>query len=401
MKFNYQARTEDGQIQSGVVEASSREVAIDLLQKQDLYVTLLEEMGASPAYARKIVLFGGVSRKDVVLFSRQLSIMFKAKVSLVESLAVLSEQAQNLDLKEKIMIISEDVEGGTAFSEALTKHPKLFSPFYIAMVKAGEAAGKLSESLDYLAEHLEREYYLTSKIKGAMVYPALILSFSVLVLMIMILFVIPNLITVLEETGQELPFITSLVISFTNIAKKWFGLFLIAEIGFFAYIFRYYKTKKGKRFFDKLSLKIPSVGSFLKMLYVSRFAENLSTLISGGLPIAQALGITAEIVGNSAYQEVIFKSREAVKRGDSLSSSLRTAPDIFPPMFCQMVLVGEKTGTLDRSLLEIVGFYQSETERAIESLLSILEPAMIMFLGLIVGGLMFSVMMPMYQVMSF
>ena len=401
MKFNYQARTEDGQIQSGVVEASSREVAIDLLQKQDLYVTLLEETGASPAYARKIVLFGGVSRKDVVLFSRQLSIMFKAKVSLVESLAVLSEQAQNLDLKEKIMIISEDVEGGTAFSEALTKHPKLFSPFYIAMVKAGEAAGKLSESLDYLAEHLEREYYLTSKIKGAMVYPALILSFSVLVLMIMILFVIPNLITVLEETGQELPFITSLVISFTNIAKKWFGLFLIAEIGLFAYIFRYYKTKKGKRFFDKLSLKIPSVGSFLKMLYVSRFAENLSTLISGGLPIAQALGITAEIVGNSAYQEVIFKSREAVKRGDSLSSSLRTAPDIFPPMFCQMVLVGEKTGTLDRSLLEIVGFYQSETERAIESLLSILEPAMIMFLGLIVGGLMFSVMMPMYQVMSF
>ena len=401
MKFNYQARTEDGQIQSGVVEASSREVAIDLLQKQDLYVTLLEEMGASPAYARKIVLFGGVSRKDVVLFSRQLSIMFKAKVSLVESLAVLSEQAQNLDLKEKIMIISEDVEGGTAFSEALTKHPKLFSPFYIAMVKAGEAAGKLSESLDYLAEHLEREYYLTSKIKGAMVYPALILSFSVLVLMIMILFVIPNLITVLEETGQELPFITNLVISFTNIAKKWFGLFLIAEIGFFAYIFRYYKTKKGKRFFDKLSLKIPSVGSFLKMLYVSRFAENLSTLISGGLPIAQALGITAEIVGNSAYQEVIFKSREAVKRGDSLSSSLRTAPDIFPPMFCQMVLVGEKTGTLDKSLLEIVGFYQSETERAIESLLSILEPAMIMFLGLIVGGLMFSVMMPMYQVMSF
>ena len=401
MKFNYQARTEDGQIQSGVVEASSREVAIDLLQKQDLYVTLLEEMGASPAYARKIVLFGGVSRKDVVLFSRQLSIMFKAKVSLVESLAVLSEQAQNLDLKEKIMIISEDVEGGTAFSEALTKHPKLFSPFYIAMVKAGEAAGKLSESLDYLAEHLEKEYYLTSKIKGAMVYPALILSFSVLVLMIMILFVIPNLITVLEETGQELPFITSLVISFTNIAKKWFGLFLIAEIGFFAYIFRYYKTKKGKRFFDKLSLKIPSVGSFLKMLYVSRFAENLSTLISGGLPIAQALGITAEIVGNSAYQEVIFESREAVKRGDSLSSSLRTAPDIFPPMFCQMVLVGEKTGTLDRSLLEIVGFYQSETERAIESLLSILEPAMIMFLGLIVGGLMFSVMMPMYQVMSF
>ncbi len=401
MNFNYQARTEDGQIQSGVVEASSREVAIDLLQKQDLYVTVLEEAGRSPAYAKKISIFGGISRKDVVLFSRQLSIMFKAKVSLVEALGVLSEQTQNSDLKEKIMIISEEVEGGTAFSEALSRHPKLFSLFYIAMVKAGEASGKLSESLDYLAEHLERDYYLNSKIKGAMIYPALILSFSVLVLMVMILFVIPNLITVLEETGQELPFITSLVISFTEIAKKWFGLFFIIGLGLLLYVFRYYKTKKGKRFFDSLSLKIPSIGYFLKMVYISRFAENLSTLISGGLPIAQALGITAEIVGNSVYQEIIFESREAVKKGDSLSSSLRTAPDIFPPMFCQMVLVGEKTGTLDRSLLDIVSFYQNETERAIEDLLSVLEPVMIMFLGLVVGGLMFAVLMPMYQMMSF
>ena len=401
MKFNYQARTQDGQVQGGVVEASSREVAIGLLQKQDLYVTVLEEISKPPIYAKRITIFETISRKDVVLFSRQLSIMFKSKVPLVEALQVLGEQNQNPDLKDKILTISEEVEGGTVLSTALAQHPKLFSSFYIAMVKAGEASGKLSESLNYLADHLEREYHLMSKVKGAMVYPILILLFAIMVVIVMVFFVIPNLTKVLEETGQEMPFITSIVISFTEFVKKWFWLGLIISLAFIFYIIRYSRSEEGKRFFDGLFLKTPSLGSFLKMLYLSRFAENLSTLISGGLPIAQSLDITADIIGNSVYREVIFNAREGVKKGDSVSSVLRLAPEIFPPMFCQMVLVGEKTGTLDRSLMDMVDFYQKETERMVETMLSVLEPAMIMFLGVVVGGLMFAILTPLYKMMSF
>jgi len=249
MKFNYQARTQDGQVQNGVVEASSGEVAIDLLQRQNLYVTLLEEASKPPVYAKKITLFEKISRRDIVLFSRQLAIMFRSKVPLIEALQVLAEQeVGNLDMREKILTISDEVEGGTSFSDALAQFPKMFSSFYIAMIKAGEASGKLSESLDYLAAHLESEYRLTSKIQGAMIYPALVLGFVVLVLFAMVFFVIPNIVTVLEETGQEMPFITLLVINMTDFIRSWFLLIAAAVVGVFVYLARYYKSKEGKMF---------------------------------------------------------------------------------------------------------------------------------------------------------
>ena len=401
MQFNYQTRNKEGQIQTGTVEASSREAAIILLQKQGLYITLLEEIGGGPVYTKKITIFESIPKKDIVLFSRQLSIMFKSKVSLVEALEVLAVQNQNINFKEKIIKLSEEVRGGTSFSNALSQHPKVFSSFYISMVKAGEASGKLSESLGYLAKHVEREYHLMSKIKGAMVYPVLILFFSLIVLLLMVFFVIPNLTKVLEETGQEMPLITTLIIGLTDFLKKWFWLISLIGVGGIAYIIRYYYTKEGKKEFDKLFLKIPSIGPFLKMMYLSRFAENLSTLISGGLPIARALTITADIVGNSVYKEVILDARDRVRKGETISSVLKLAPEIFPPMFCQMTTVGEKTGTLDKSLMDVVDFYQKETERTIENLLAILEPALIMFLGAVVGGLMFAVLMPLYKMMSF
>jgi len=401
MQFNYQARNKEGQIQTGTVEASSKEAAIILLQKQDLYVTALKEAGRGPAYAKRITIFETISSKDIVLFSRQLSIMFKSRVPLVEALDVLAVQTENPDFKEKVLELSADVEGGTTFSNALAKYPKIFSSFYISMVKAGEASGKLSESLSYLAEHLEKEYHLMSKIKGAMVYPVLILFFALVVLLIMIFFVIPNLTKVLKETGQELPFITVAVIGLTDFLKKWFWPLSGIMIGSLIYLIRYSRTKQGKKAFDKLFLKMPSFGPFLKTMYLSRFAENLSTLISGGLPITNALEITADIVGNSVYKEVILEARDKVRRGDTISSALKAVPEVFPPMFCQMTMVGEKTGTLDKSLMDVVDFYQKETERTIESLLAVLEPAMIMFLGAVVGGLMFAVLMPLYKMMSF
>ncbi|PIS17540.1 MAG: hypothetical protein COT59_00120 [Candidatus Nealsonbacteria bacterium CG09_land_8_20_14_0_10_42_14] len=400
MKFTYQARTKKGDIQTGTVEASSREAALNLLQKHQLFVTLLEKAEAQPLFAKKIKLFERISRKDIVNFSRQLALMFKAKIPLIEALQAIALQTKNPSFREKILTLSEEVEGGTPFSQALSRYPKLFSSFYVSMVKSGEASGTLSESLDYLAEHLEREYYLSSKIQGAMIYPALIVLVVVGVLAMMMYFVIPNMAKVLTETGQELPFLTRVVIGASDVLRSWGWALLLLFIGLLVFLFRYFKTVNGKKFKDKMLLRLPLIGSFLRMIYLSRFSENLSTLIGGGLPIVQALEITGEIVGNDVYQTIISELKEEVGRGERISKFMARYPKDFPPILTQMVTVGEKTGTLDKSLMNVVSFYQKEVDRAIDNLLSILEPVLVIFLGLVVAGLMGAVLMPLYKMTS-
>jgi len=399
MKFNYQARTKNGEVHTGQIEASSKESAASLLQGRGLYVTFLE--GATPPlYARRIALFERISRQDLALFSRQLAIMFKSKVPLIEALEVLSSQTKNIDFKEKIFKISEKVEGGVAFSQSLALYPKIFSPFYIAMVKSGEVSGKLSEVLNYLADHQEREYHLTSKAKGAMIYPSLILIVIVLVIALLVVFVIPNLVSVLEAGGQELPVATKAVIALADFSRSWGWLvLLIAGVSIFSLI-RYYATEKGKAFFDKLFLRLPIFGSFLKMVYISRFAENLSTLIAGGLPIVQSLEVVGDIIGNVSYKNAILTARDEVRKGEMISSTLNQFPELFSPVFVQMVLVGEKTGTIDTTLINIVDFYQKEVDRAIDGIIGVLEPILIVFLGVVVGGIMLAVLMPIYQSIS-
>jgi len=399
MKFNYQTRTKKGEIRSGQVEASSREAAASFLQKHGLYVTFLEE-AIPPIYARRIKFFEKISQKDLVLFSRQLAIMFKSKVPLVESLRVLSQQTDNPDFKEKIMKISEEVEGGTALSNALENFPEVFSSFYIAMVKSGEVSGKLSEVLNYLADHLEREYHLTAKTKGALLYPSLIVFVVILVLLLMIFFVIPQLAEVLTTEKEALPWITMFVINSSAFVRDWGWALFIILVLFVAGFLKYYRTDRGQRFFDREFVKFPLLGPFFKMINVARFAENLSTLISGGLPIAQVLETVGDIISNTAYKEVIFKMRDEVRKGVPISAVLSRNPDLFPPVFIQMVLVGEKTGTLDSTLMNIVDFYQKEIDRMIDNALSILEPVLILVLGLVVAGLMLSILMPLYKMIA-
>ena len=400
MKFNYQARTPTGEVQSGRVEASSRAAAISLLQRHGLYITFLEEVAAPPLFARRIKLFERISQRDIVLFSRQLAIMFKSRVPLVEALEVLATQSRNSDLKEKILKMAEEIEGGTSLSGALSKYPKVFPPFYTAMVRSGEASGKLSESLSYLAEHLEREYHLTGKLKGAMIYPTMVISMAIIVLALMMFYIIPRLSEVLSASGSELPAITKGIIFLSLFLKKQGWILILVLISLIIFAFRYARTSEGKKFFDQLSLRLPLASELLKMICLSRFAENLSTMISGGLPIARALEISGEIVGNTVYKEIIFQTRDEVRKGEAISSTLARYPEVFPPVFIQMTSVGEKTGTLDKTLLDIVSFYQKEVDRTVDNLLSILEPALIAFLGLIVGGLIASVIMPLYQTMG-
>jgi len=396
MRFNYQARTETGGTQTGIVEASSREAAFNILKSHDLYVTVLEE-ATTPFYAAKLRIFEMVTRKDIVLFSRQLSIMFKSNVPIVETLKTVAKQTKKFKLKEKILKISEEVEGGTSLSKAFSIYPGLFTNFYINMVKSGEASGKLSEVFTYLADYLEREQSFRSKMTGAMIYPIFILIVFAGVVAIIMVYVIPQLAEVLKGTGQELPLITKIVIAASDFLKKRWWLVLSVLIVLVIGLWRFTKTKTGKEFFDRNLLKLPLIGVFLKKLYLSRFALNLSTLISGGLPITQALDITGEVVNNNVYKEVIFETRDQVKRGETISSILEKYPKLIFPLFYQMVMVGEKTGTIDSSLLNVVSFYQEDVDRTLDNFVRLLEPIFIILLGGAVAVLMGAVLLPLYS----
>jgi len=397
MKFNYQARTKEGDVQMGIVEAASQEAALSILQKYGLYITYLEEVVIPPFYSRNIRFFRGVSRKDIVIFSRQLSIMFKAGIPLAEALMVMGRQTQNPDFREKIIKISEKVEGGTSFSQALQFYPKEFTSFYVNIVKSGEVGGKLSDSLNYLADHLEREYNLQTKIQGALVYPAFVLLLFFIVAVTMGILVLPGLISIVESAGQEISLITKIVIAFSNFFEKSGWIVILAIIGLGIFFYRYFKTPEGKKVFDKYSLNIPGLGTLLKKIYLTRFAENLTTLIAAGLPITKALEITGDVVGNEVYKSVILKTMDEVRKGEPISSVLERYPETISPFFVQMTLVGEKSGQLDNILLYVVDFYQREVDSSVESFMKLLEPILIIFLGVVVGGLAVSLLLPLYQ----
>ncbi len=400
MKFIYQARTKQGEVRSGTIDASSEKSALSILQKNNLFVTALESSVKQSALGKEITLFQRVSRIDIVNFSRQLAIMVKSDVSLVESLEAIAGQVKKTVFREKLLRLSNEIKAGSSFSKALSTEKKIFSQFYISMIKSGEASGSLSESLDYLAEHLEREYELTASIKGALVYPTLILLTMVGVLSIMMIFVVPNLTEVLTASGLELPLITKIVIKVSDILAS-YAIYLFLFVIFLGVIgAKFFKTKKGLTILNKIFLKIPILKNFFKKVYLSTFAENLSTLISGGVPIAQALKISAEVVSSPVYKKVIKIAEKKVQQGETISSALLEYPELFPSMFCQMISVGEKTGSLDKTLMNVVGFYQKEVDRAIKSMLSILEPLLIVVLAGVVGIIMAAILLPMYQMVN-
>lgn len=398
MKFTYQARTKQGQLQSGTVEASSKEAALALLQKYGLFITFLEAKSEKPFYFRPIKIFETISRRDVVAFSRQLAILLMSKVPVAQSLSVLAYQTKNPRFKETILKIAEEVEGGTALSQALASYAQVFSPFYVAVIKSGEASGRLPESIEYLGSHLEKEYDFYSKIRGAMLYPGFILFVFSVVVLAMIFFVIPQLAQVLKETGQDLPFLTEKLLDLAEFLRKW-GLVLISGLLLLiSGLFQYYLTGKGKRFFDRFFLSLPGIGDFLKKLYLSYLAENLSTLIAGGLPITQALDTTAAIVGNDVYKQILADTQARVRKGESISSAFQRYPQAFPPLFVQMAVVGERAGKLDTALMNTGSFYRKEVDRALDNLTGLIEPVLIAFLGLMVGGLVIAILMPLYQI---
>ena len=397
MRFNYQARTKIGKIQTGIVEASNREAAFNVLKSHDLYPTLLDEINV-PFYARRLGVFQRANKKDVVVFSRQLSIMLKSNIPIVESLKTISQQETKQDFKEKLIKITELIKGGKSLSESLATYPKLFSSFYISMVKSGEVSGKLTDVFIYLADHLEKESNFHSKIKEAMIYPVFVLVVFLAAVSLILMYVIPKLSTVLKQNGTKLPLITKIVLSFSNFLRNNWLLVIVGIILATVILILFFKSKKWKKFFGKYSLRTPLLGSFLKKYYLSRFALNLSTLISGGIPIDKAMEITGDIVGNNEYKKIILAAKDGVEKGETISSVLLNYPNLINPIFYQMVAVGEKTGNLDSSLNNVVEFYKQEIDRELDIFIQLLEPVFIILLGIVVGGLMAAVLIPLYSI---
>ncbi len=396
MRFNYQARTKTGKIQAGIVEALNKEAALSLLQKNNLYITFLEEVKSS-IFQKRIGSVKKVSFKELMAFTRQLAILFKANVPPVESFHAIAAQIKNINFKEKIIKIAESIEGGANLSGALNRYPKVFSWFYISMIKSGEASGNLPEVIDFLAEHLEREHSLRSKVKGAMIYPAFVFIVFLIIMGFMVVFVLPQLTMVVVEADMDVPWVTLFMMGLFEFLKKWGWIIIIAIVISVTFVFRHYRTEEGRKFFDKLFLKIPIVGPIIEKVCLTRFAENLSTLISGGLPISKALEITGEVVGNDVYKNIIAKTEDGVRKGEKMSSVLQRYPTFISPLFVQMTMIGERTGKLDDSLDNVVEYYRKEVDRSIDGMVGILEPLLIVLLGGIVGMLVASVLLPLYQ----
>ena len=398
MKFKYQARTREGEVKTGEIEAASKEAAIDILQKYSVYITFVEEAEQRNLLMRDVKIGQHISLREIMAFSRQLSAMLGSKVPPAEAIYALGQKTTNRSFQEVIYKLASDIREGLSLSKAFSKHPRVFSPFYIGMIKSGEVTGDVPEVLKKITSHLEKDYYFRSKVIGAMIYPAMVMLVFFGVFIFLFLVVIPNITKVLLESGRKVPMVTQVLINISNffVSYWWLFLFLLIGLGFFLYY--YPKTKEGRQQFDRFLLSLPIFGNFQKNLYMARFAENLSTLISAGTPIAQSLEASAELIGNSIYKNIVMETRSKVMKGETISVSLEKFPGEISPLFVQMVIVGEKTGNLGDSLIQVFKFYQEEIDNFISTISSIIEPLLIIFLAVMVGVLFAALIIPIYSI---
>ncbi len=398
MKFNYQARTQEGELRIGAIEAATVDIAVSSLQRRGLIVVSLDpEEEKFSVSGISLHLLERVKQKEVVILSRQLSTLFEAKVPVVESLKVIISEMENPVLRREITSLLDDIQGGAAMSQAMARHPKVFSLFYVNMVRSGEESGKLDETFAYLADYLERTYELTTKARNALIYPVFVLIAFVAVMLLMMIVIVPQLTPILLEVGGTLPIYTRIIIGLSNFMQE-FWVFLFVIFGLLGtFLWRYYQTQPGRLAVHRFQIAIPLIGSLYRKLYMARIADNLQTLLSGGIPVVRALEITAEIVGNEVYRNAVLDSIESVKGGSSISAALAQHKDI-PPLMSQMIRIGEETGRLDYILKSLARFYQREVDSLVDNLVDLIEPILILALGGGVGLLVAAILMPIYSI---
>ena len=401
MLFNYESVDTTGAKKTGSIDAVNAEVAISSLQRRGLTLTSIVEAGTGGSlFSKNIALFDRISNKDVVILSRQLSTLFEAQISALRIFRLLASETENHVLGSKMQVIADDLQAGSPISDALAKHPKVFSTFYVNMVKAGEESGKLDETFQYLADYLDRSYELSSKIKGALIYPAFIVVTFITVMILMFTMVIPKISGILTESGQEIPIYTQVVLGISNFLLEYgFVLLGLALVGGFFFV-RFIRTPSGRMTFDQAMLNIPYVSTLFKKLYLSRFADNMNTMLISGIPMVRGLELTSTVINNKVYENILATAVTEVTGGKTLSESLSSNPHEIPGIMVQMMKVGEETGEVGSILKTMSRFYTREVTTAVDSLVSLIEPLMIVMLGGGVAVLLASVLIPIYNIAS-
>ncbi len=400
MEFDYQAKNPKGDLIEGKIDAASKDQAVNALHQKDLVILYLESAEKPIFSADLLQKLSRVSKKDVVGFTRQLATLIDADVPLVESLYTLSRQTEREVFKKVITNVAKSIEGGSSLSIALTEHDQVFSTFYISLVRAGEFSGKLHATLNYLADYLERSASLNSKIKSALAYPVFVLGAIVLVSFIVVVFVLPQLLGVLKDSGiTDLPISTKILLAVTDFINNYIIIILIVIIGSISGSFYYLRTEEGREKWDEVKLYLPQFGMLIRSFYLARIGETLATLIKSGVPILDSLSITGEVVGNVMYQKALLEARENVRSGGTISETF-SQNEIFPVLVSSMLAIGEKTGRTDSMLENFSKFYKTEAENAIQNLTQLIEPILILLLGLGVGVLVSAILLPIYSLVG-
>ena len=392
--FSWEGKTRQGSVQKGEIAANSKEDVLALLRKQNIQPI---NVVAKPKEIK--LSFGApkVKDKDVVIFTRQLATMIDAGLPLVQCLDILGNQTENKTLAKTVNQVRSDVESGATFADALKKHPKIFDNLYCNMVAAGEAGGILDTILGRLAAFMEKFAKIKGQIKSAMIYPSVILFVAVSVVALLMVIVVPMLANIFVEAKMQLPFPTRVVMAISNFLKSWGGLILLfVIIGFFIGLKQFRKTEKGQRTTDAIALKIPVAGSLIQRVAVAKFTRTLGTLLTSGVPILEGLLIVSKTAGNKVVEEAILATRQSVSEGKTLADPLGRAK-VFPTMVVSMISVGEATGALDNMLNKIADFYDDEVDSAVAALTSMLEPMLMIFLGVVVGFVIIAMYMPIFQ----
>ena len=397
MLFKYQAVRPDGSRDAGTIEAQNRDLAISALQRKGLVVVDL--VSAEHRSFISIGIFERVKMKEVVILSRQISTLFEAKVPVLNSFKLLAAESESEVLRRTLRKVVDDIQGGNPISASLARHPAVFPEFYVAMVRSGEESGTLSEIFSYLADYLERQYELVSKTKHALIYPAFIFLAFIGVMILMLTYVIPKLSEILLDVGGEIPFYTRVVLGASSFLIS-YGVFLIIAIVLASLLlWRYTLSDQGRLKLARLKLAIPYIGTLYRKFYLARISDNLDALITSGVSMIRAIEITGGVVGNDMYKNILHDVGEKVRGGKALSEALSGYDDI-PRIMVQMIHVGEETGHIGSVLSTLARFYKREVEGAVESIVTLIEPILIIVLGLGVGILLISVIGPIYNISS-
>lgn len=400
MKYRYSARTKTGELQVGFVESVSRETALRVLTGHELFILSLEEMGHPAWHAAFSNFFNRVRRADLMIFTRQFATMLEAAIPLGDALTSLYRQTRNLTLRETVFEVSTDISSGLSLSQALERHRRIFSEFYVNLIRSAEVTGRVEEAMTFLADYLEKETSLMGKVRNALIYPVFVIVLFLLVAGVLMGVVFPQLEPIFRESNVALPVITEMFLAAGGFIARWWLAVLIAGGVGAVIVIDYFRSQEGSIVYSQALMAAPVIGALFKKVYVARFAEAASVLIKGGIPIAQAIEISGHTIGNLVYRDALHEAAESLRRGEQLSQALERNPAYFPPLVSQMVAVGESTGRLDQMLGRVAAFYTREVDALVGSLVELIQPALILIIGALVGLLFAAVLLPIYNLVQ-